>query len=62
MFALARSDVEALNRLARALAKQGGRLAGPELDIGGRAYAVGDDVVRSVPTAASVSSTARGRL
>ena len=29
MFALARTDVEALNRLARALAKQGGRLAGP---------------------------------
>jgi hypothetical protein len=49
MFALARSDVEALNRLARALAKEGGRLAGPELDIGGRAYAVGDDVVALRP-------------
>jgi hypothetical protein len=49
MFALARTDVEALNRLARALAKQGGRLAGPELDIGGRAYAVGDEVVALRP-------------
>ena len=49
MFALPRSDVEALNRLARALAKEGGRLAGPELDIGGRAYAVGDDVVALRP-------------
>ena len=45
MFALARSDVEALNRLARALAKGAGQVTGPELEAAGRAFAVGDEVV-----------------
>ena len=45
MFALARSDVEALNRLARALAKDAGEVMGPELEAAGRAFAVGDEVL-----------------
>ena len=49
MFALARSDVDALNRLARALAQDAGEIAGPELDAGGRSFAVGDEVVALRP-------------
>lgn len=45
MFALARSDVEALNRLARALAKDAGALSGPEVEVTGRDFAVGDEVI-----------------
>ncbi len=49
MFAIARSDVEALNRLARELAKKADHLVGPELDAGGRTYAVGDEVITLRP-------------
>lgn len=45
MFALARSDVEVLNRLARSLAKDAGEVSGPELEVAGRAFALGDEVV-----------------
>ena len=45
MFAMTRADVDSLNRLARALARDAGRLLGPELEVGGRAFAVGDEVV-----------------
>ena len=45
MFALARSDVEALNRLARSLAKDSGEVSGPELEAAGRPFAVGDEVI-----------------
>jgi conjugative relaxase-like TrwC/TraI family protein len=45
MFALARSDVEALNRLARALAKDAGDVTGPELEAAGRSFSVGDEVI-----------------
>jgi conjugative relaxase-like TrwC/TraI family protein len=45
MFALRRSDVDSLNRLARALARDAGQLAGPELEAGDRSFAVGDEVM-----------------
>ena len=45
MFALSRAEVDALNRLARALARDAGQVSGPDLDVGGRHFAVGDEVV-----------------
>ena len=65
MFAVTRSDVEALNRLARGLARDAGHLGVVELVSGGRAFAVGDDVLTLRPdrrlgvlngTAATVTS------
>jgi ATP-dependent exoDNAse (exonuclease V) alpha subunit len=49
MFAVTRSDVEALNRLARGLARDGGHLGVAELVSGGRAFSVGDDVLTLRP-------------
>ena len=49
MFAVTRSDVEALNRLARELARDAGHLGASELVGGGRAFAVGDDVLTLRP-------------
>jgi ATP-dependent exoDNAse (exonuclease V) alpha subunit len=49
MFAVTRSDVEALNRLARGLARDAGHLGAAELVSGGRAFAVGDDVLTLRP-------------
>ena len=45
MYALARSDVEELNRLARAELKSSGVLGDDILQVGDRAYAVGDEVL-----------------
>ncbi|MCU4187221.1 relaxase domain-containing protein [Acidiferrimicrobium sp. IK] len=45
MYALRRSDVDALNRLARRLHGEAGRLGGEEIEVGGRCYAVGDEIV-----------------
>ena len=49
MFALTRADVDGLNRLAHALARDAGRLAGAELEVGSRSFAVGDDVITLRP-------------
>jgi ATP-dependent exoDNAse (exonuclease V) alpha subunit len=49
MFAVTRSDVEALNRMARELARDAGHLGASELVSGGRAFAVGDDVLTLRP-------------
>ncbi|MDA8045309.1 MAG: relaxase domain-containing protein [Actinomycetota bacterium] len=45
MYALRRSDVDALNRLARRLHAEAGRLGDEEIEVGGRRYAVGDEIV-----------------
>jgi ATP-dependent exoDNAse (exonuclease V) alpha subunit len=49
MFAVTRSDVEALNRLARGLVRDAGQLGVSELVSGGRSFAVGDDVLTLRP-------------
>lgn len=45
MFALRRSEVDSLNRLARAVMSAQGRLGDLELVVNGRCFAVGDEVV-----------------
>jgi len=45
MLAGRRSDIDRLNALARAVRKDAGQLAGPEVDAGGRRFTVGDDIL-----------------
>ena len=45
MFALSRAEVDSLNRLARGLARDAGQVRGPDLEVGGRQFALGDEVV-----------------
>jgi conjugative relaxase-like TrwC/TraI family protein len=45
MLAGRRSDIDRLNNLARAVRKDAGELTGPELDVAGRRFAVGDDIL-----------------
>ncbi len=51
MFAWRRSNVAELNRRARQRWAAGGHLSGPELTVGGRAYAAGDRIVTLAPAA-----------
>ncbi len=45
MLAGRRSDIDRLNALARAVRKDAGQLTGPEVDVAGRRFAVGDDIL-----------------
>ncbi|MDQ6614637.1 MAG: AAA family ATPase [Actinomycetota bacterium] len=45
MLAGRRSDIDRLNALARAVRKDAGQLTGVEVDVAGRCFAVGDDIL-----------------